>query len=81
MLVVMTRTEIANLIESFLDGSCGEWEWDDFIQTPLKDPEPEEFRRRCDRLPQEFPPTERGHYCGAEGFKVLKQIAADLRRG
>ena len=77
---VMTKTEIADLIESFLDGSCGDWDWDDFIHTRLNDPELENIQRRCDRLPLEFPPTERGHYCGAEGVEVLKKMVEDLRR-
>ena len=80
MFLVMTKTEIANLIESFLDGSCGEWDWDDFIHTKLNTPELEEIQKRCAYLPQEFPPMERGHYCGAEGFEVLKKMVNDLRR-
>lgn len=76
----MTKREIADLIESFLDGSCGEWDWDDFMNERLSDPELKEIQVRCASVPQEYPPTERGHYCGPEGLKVLKQMVTDLRR-
>ncbi len=76
----MTRTEVADVIESFLDGSCGRWDWDDFLHTKLNDSELERIQIRCANLPQEFPPTEQGHYCDAEGFLVLRKMVGDLRR-
>jgi hypothetical protein len=77
----MTKAEIANLIQSFLDDSCGEWEWDDFLHTKLNDPKLEEIQKHCANLPLKFPPTEREHYCGVEGLEILKKIVGDLRQG
>ena len=76
----MTRTEIADLIQSFLDGSCSEWDWDDFLHTPLNDPEFQAVQNQCAALPLDYPPTESGHYTNSEGTEVLKNIVSHLRR-
>jgi hypothetical protein len=80
MALVMTKSEIADLIESFLDGSCEEWDWDDFMNERLSDPDLVRIQRRCASVPQEYPPTDRGSYCGPEGVEVLKQMADGLRQ-
>ncbi|MGI8654937.1 MAG: hypothetical protein ACR2LC_06935 [Pyrinomonadaceae bacterium] len=75
----MTKQEVADLIESFLNGTCGIWEWDDFISLTHKDPMIEAVSVRCASIPSEFPPLEKGHYCGTGGEVKLKQIAQSLR--
>ena len=78
-MVQMTKTEVAGLIESFINNRSGVRDWDDFLSVRLSDPQLETVRERCARLPEEFPPTEKGHYCGLDGIKVLKDLAAQLR--
>ena len=74
-----TRQEVADIIESFINNTDGPRDWDDFVTSPMDDPEMEEIRLRCFRLPQEFPSEERGKYCGPDGVKVLRSYVATLR--
>jgi len=75
---MVNKKELAKLIDSFLDGSAREWEWDDFISVKQVDPEIEQIRQKCIALPKEFPPTEPRTYCNIEGMNVLKSIAEKL---
>ncbi len=75
----ISRFEVANIIEAFLDGQGEHWDWDDFISVKLPDPELEKIRLLCSSLPESYPPTQHGHYCGEEGLKLLRTIAHDLR--
>jgi len=70
---------IATAIESFLDGTCGQGDWDDFISLPISDPKLDDIRRRCRALSAESPPKEPGHYCGRAGFEVLRRFVRELR--
>ena len=76
----MTRHEVADCIESFLNATGGPWDWDDFIHATIDDPDLTAIQTRCAKLPEEFPPTEPNHYCSAEGFEVLREFVQDLRR-
>ena len=75
----MQPEEVADVIESFLDGTCGRWDWDDFISVPLSNSQLNEIRVRCAGLPDRFPPTEAGYYCGPEGFEVMRALVRELR--
>lgn len=77
----MRKDELANLIEAFLNGTCGEWDWDDFISVKQSDPEIEEIRLRCANLPWEFPSARPDEYCSDKGTVVLKDYVQRLRRG
>jgi hypothetical protein len=37
------------------------------------------IRRRCASLPEEFPPTEAGHYCGPRGIEVIEAYILERR--
>lgn len=53
MAVHYTKAEVADIIEAFLDGTRGRWDWDDFTSLRIADPEPEGFaevRRMVERL-------------------------------
>jgi hypothetical protein len=71
---------VADTIERFVDGTCGRWEWDDFCSFPIVDHHLEMIRGRCTNLPQEHPPTEKGHYCSEAGLRILRQIIRELRQ-
>lgn len=69
----MKNEDVLNVIKSFVNGTGGEWDWDDFISIPIKDdPFLEEIRKKCAALPEEFPANKKGQYCSEEGFEVLK---------
>jgi hypothetical protein len=74
-----TREQVALTRQNFLDGSGGQWDWDDFLSFEIADPRLEEIRERCNRLSEEFPPTVAGHYCGPGGVEVMRKIVSELR--
>ena len=45
-----TRAEVADIIEQFVDGTGGRWDWDDFTSTKIADPELDAIRVRCIEL-------------------------------
>ena len=75
----LSRKDVAQILEGFLDGTGHEWAWDDFTTFPLEDPELERIRIRCATLDSEFPPAEKGHFCGAGGLAVIRGYIRDLR--
>jgi hypothetical protein len=77
--VKLTRAEAADVIESFVEGKGGSWDWDDFISVRQSDKELEQIRAHCASLPNEFPPQQSGHYCGPQGIEVLKKYVVLLR--
>ena len=76
----MSRGEVADTIERFVDGIYRRWEWDDFCSFPIVDSQLDAIRVRCACLPQEYPPAEKGHYCSEAGLEVLRQIVRELRQ-
>ena len=70
----LSSSEVATYLRNFLEGGGGRWDWDDFTSMRLDDPVLENIRVQCVSLPDRFPPTERGHYCGPEGFVKLRQL-------
>ena len=43
----LTRDDVAMTIESFLSGTGGAYDWDDFLTFPIADPDLEALRQRC----------------------------------
>ena len=74
-----TREEVISCIESFLDGTCGPHDWDDFTSASLKAPELEAVRRECAAIRDLYPPTVPGWYTSDQGFQELRRIVAQLR--
>ena len=75
----MTKTELADMIEGFVNGTCGEWDCDDFISISHKDPEIEEIRQHCSLLDRLYPPRRPREYCNDEGTAVLLDYVRQLR--
>jgi hypothetical protein len=76
----MNYNEIADVIERFLDGTAGPWDWEDYtLVTTFEDPFLSSIQDRCRALFIEFPPTEKGHYTNAEGLAVLRELVTELR--
>ena len=76
----LSRVEVANLIDDFIEGRGGAWEWDDFVSGMQFDDESLKLvQRRCANLPVEFPSTKPQHYCNDDGLMVLRDIVAQLK--
>ena len=65
---ILTRADLANLLERFIGDApgCGEWEWDDFTSVRSA-PELEPYRQR---LAEVDPP---------KGEDVIREIILELR--
>jgi hypothetical protein len=73
---VDTKADVADIIERFLDGSGGEWNWDDFLSSPIGNPELDQVRQRCNATRDD---TYTNQWCGPEGIADLRRIVAELR--
>jgi hypothetical protein len=74
----MTRAAVADVIEQFLDGTGGEWDWDDFCSVRIADPELDAIRIRCISFHDEHP-SPKG-YCSPEGYEVMRGLVKALRQ-
>ena len=77
----LSRGEVARTLQNFLEGTGYEWAWDDFTSFPLEDNELERIKTRCATLDSEFPPVEKGHFCGEEGLAVIRRYVKELLAG
>jgi hypothetical protein len=76
----MNYNEVADIIERFVNGTAGPWEWDDYTTgTKFDDPFLRSIQDRCRALWIEFPPIEKGHYTNADGIAVLSELVKELR--
>ena len=74
-----TPDEVANAIEGFVNGADNQWAWDGFTSIRIDDPELEEIRQKCVKMPIEYPPAHPRDYCNEEGKEKMRQLAKDLR--
>lgn len=72
--------EAAAVIEAFVEGRSGKWDWDDFTSTKRGDEFLEAVRERCLSVYDDYPADKEGHYCSAEGLTVLRSIAGRSER-
>jgi len=77
----LTKADVANIIDSFLNGGGGKWDWDEFTSFRLDDADLERVRQTCISLPNVYPPTSQGYYCNEQGLAVLREITRRLREG
>jgi hypothetical protein len=77
----LSRVEVARILQDFLEGTGNKWAWDDFTSFPLEDIELERIRAKCATLDSEFPPVERGHFCGEEGLSAIRRYIKELLAG
>ena len=74
----LTSSEVRQILVSFLDGSGGPWEWDDFTSVPVADSALDKVRERCAGLWQEFPPERPNEYCSDAGTQVILDFIQQL---
>ena len=77
MAVEYTKAEVADIIEQFLDGTGGRWDWDDFTSVKIVDPELDAIRMRCVEL---YDAAARPAYCGQAGMSEMRQMIQRLRK-
>ena len=72
--------DVADILESFVEGRGGQWDWDAYITAmTFSDPYLKEVQNRIVHLSDEFP-TEKGMgYCNPEGFQIIRDYARELR--
>jgi hypothetical protein len=75
------RLEVANVLENFVEGRGGAWDWDTFLSERFEDEAIAAIQKRCARLNAEFPPEVHGRYCGEKGFVVVRGYVRQLREG
>lgn len=76
----LTKHEVANILERFINDSRDAWEWDDFINgAPLQDEFLERIRIQCRQLPSTHPPHGGRGYCNAQGVQTMEQLVVKLR--
>ena len=51
-----TPDEVAAYLRDFIQGTGGDWDWDDFVSIPIADPKLESIRARA----RDYPATENG---------------------
>jgi hypothetical protein len=73
--------EVAELLDGFVDGTGGQWDWDDFtLGMTFTDKRLQEIQARCRVLSLEFPPPAKEMYTSGQGVQVIRDYAAELRR-
>jgi hypothetical protein len=70
-----TAAEVAGYIRNFLEGECGEWDWDDFISIPIADPALETVRKRA--LIVDLSLTAEGRLTLSELLAEVEQMASN----
>ncbi len=63
-------------IRDFLEGTGGEWDWDDFISIPTGFPDLEAVQNFCAFLSVIHPDPVA--YCNKEGFDLMRQKLKEL---
>lgn len=77
-MVKNTAYYVSSTIDAFLNDKQTEWEWDDFISTPLSEIYFDGIRKICLGIPDISPPTSVGEYCGDEGYHLLNIVLKEL---
>ncbi|OGV61499.1 MAG: hypothetical protein A2283_12755 [Lentisphaerae bacterium RIFOXYA12_FULL_48_11] len=71
--------KIAQAIEAFVNGTCGPYDWDDFMTCPSDNPELEAIRKECEQVETQFPARGPNEWCNPEGGQTLLKIAQRIR--
>jgi len=75
------KLEVAEILENFLEGAGGRWDWDDFISVAdVADERLKRIQQHVNLLSEEFPPEKPGEYCNEQGREVIRRYIEELRR-
>jgi hypothetical protein len=67
----LSADEVAKYLRDYIEGTGGEWDWDDFTSVPIADPELDDIRRKAAEVTA--PDTE-------EAPTVLEKLLAKAER-
>jgi len=72
--------EVAQILENFLEGTGGPWDWDDFISVgDVADERLRQIQQHVNLLSEEFPPEKPGEFCNQQGRDVIRSYIVELR--
>lgn len=72
------KEQVRHVIYGFINGGLSEWEWDDFISTPLSKNYYDGIRKVCLALPDRYPPPSPEFFCSDDGYRVLRIILEQM---
>jgi hypothetical protein len=76
----LSKQEVAQILEDFLDAKGSRWAWDDFtLGMSFEDKSLEKIRVRSVGLSQEFPPDNPNEFCNERGRNVIRDYVKKLR--
>jgi len=75
-----SKLEVAKIIEDFLEGTGGKYDWDDFCSFPIADSYLDAIRVQCSDLQRTHPADQKGHYCNKVGLDLMRGLVAELRK-
>ena len=76
----LTLLDVAGIITRFVDGTCGPYEWDDFMSPPIEDPAILKIREEGERVEIDFPARHDREWCSPDGGQALLAIAERIRQ-
>ena len=79
MAIHVSPAQAAMVIDRFVQGRGGPYDWDNFTSVPCIDPAVEAARLRCIAIRNEYPAEHPGEYCSSRGIEVLRELASSLR--
>jgi hypothetical protein len=75
-----TYLAVASILEGFVEGTGGQWDWDAYITSmTFDDPYLREVQMRMIHLSDKFPVKKGMGYCGPQGLQVIRDYAKELR--
>jgi len=74
-----TMKQIADIIDNFLNGTSGPYEWQDFVTYPFKPPQLEKVRKECADIKTKYPPENSKEWCNELGRNALCMISERIR--
>jgi hypothetical protein len=77
----LSNQEVAELLQGFIDGTGGPWDWDNFTcGMKFADRRLQEIQARCRGLSFEFAPSKKEMYTNEQGTQVIRDYIIELRR-
>ncbi|MDG1708072.1 MAG: hypothetical protein P8H03_04885 [Emcibacteraceae bacterium] len=67
----ISHQEVMEIIENFILGKGGDYDWDYFVGTPLNDPFLDGIRKECLNIDIDYPSSIPTMYCSLEGVDHL----------
>jgi len=76
---VQNLLDAARIIENFVNGTCGPYDWDEFLNGSKKDTDLQKIREECEHVECNYPASNEHEWCNDDGGRALMEIAARLR--